>query len=148
MPASPPRRPARASAWPMPPRPMNPAGTCALRRRHPIRPGAGPLERSGPGRSRSPAEAAPRPEPEPRANRHQLRVWLKWAIESGLLGRAPPWYDADGSGDPPSRRLGGDHAPDGQPAAVVPLEHQDVAAGLLAGLAIDRIGDVVAIAHD
>jgi hypothetical protein len=38
--------------------------------------------------------------PEPRANRHQLRVWLKWAIESGLLSKVLPRYDPDGSGDP------------------------------------------------
>jgi hypothetical protein len=40
------------------------------------------------------------PTSEPGANRHQLRVWLKWAIESGLLDRIPPQYDPDGSGDP------------------------------------------------
>jgi hypothetical protein len=33
------------------------------------------------------------------ANRHQLRVWLKSAIESGLLDRVPSRYDLDGSGD-------------------------------------------------
>ncbi len=38
--------------------------------------------------------------PEPRANRHQLRVWLKWAIDSGVLDRVPPQCDPDGSGDP------------------------------------------------
>jgi hypothetical protein len=32
--------------------------------------------------------------------RHPLRVWLKLAIESGLLDRVPPRYDPDGSGDP------------------------------------------------
>ncbi len=39
------------------------------------------------------------PASQPGANRHQLRVWLKWAIESGLLDRIPPQYDPDGSGD-------------------------------------------------
>ena len=67
-----------------------------------IRPGRGPdlVTGAGPGRSRSPAEAAPMSKPEPRANRHQLCVWLKWAIESGLLGKVPPRYDPDGSGEP------------------------------------------------
>jgi hypothetical protein len=37
---------------------------------------------------------------QPGANRHHLRVWLKGAIESGLLDRVPPQYDPDGSGDP------------------------------------------------
>ncbi len=40
------------------------------------------------------------PAAQPGANRHQLRVWLKSAIESGLLDRVPPRYDPDGSGDP------------------------------------------------
>jgi hypothetical protein len=40
------------------------------------------------------------PTSQPGANRHQLRVWLKSAIESGLLDRVPPQYDPDGSGDP------------------------------------------------
>src|SRR5262249_95631 len=40
------------------------------------------------------------PTSQPGANRHQLRVWLKWAIESGLLDRVPPRYDPEGSGDP------------------------------------------------
>jgi hypothetical protein len=38
------------------------------------------------------------PKPEPGANRHQLRVWLKWAIESGLLDKLPPQYDPDPEG--------------------------------------------------
>jgi hypothetical protein len=40
------------------------------------------------------------PTSQPGANRHQLRVWLKSAIESGVLDRVPPRYDPDSSGDP------------------------------------------------
>ena len=40
------------------------------------------------------------PASQPGANRHQLRVWLKSAIESGVLERVPPQCDPDGSGDP------------------------------------------------
>jgi len=36
---------------------------------------------------------------EPGANRHHLRVWLKWAIESGLLDKVPPQYHPDDSHD-------------------------------------------------
>jgi hypothetical protein len=38
--------------------------------------------------------------PQPAGNRHQLRVWFKGAIESGVLDRVPPQYDPGGSGDP------------------------------------------------
>ncbi len=37
------------------------------------------------------------PKHEVGANRHQMRVWLKWAIESGLLDKLPPQYDPDDS---------------------------------------------------
>jgi hypothetical protein len=40
------------------------------------------------------------PAPQPGANRHQLRVWLKSAIESGVLERVLPQCDPDGSGCP------------------------------------------------
>ncbi len=30
----------------------------------------------------------------------QLRVWLKWAVESTILDRLPPRYEVDGSGSP------------------------------------------------
>jgi hypothetical protein len=40
------------------------------------------------------------PKQEPSAGRHQLRVWLKLAIETGVLDRIPPQYDPDGSGNP------------------------------------------------
>jgi hypothetical protein len=40
------------------------------------------------------------PKNEAGANRHQLRLWLKWVIESGRLEKLPPQYDADDSGDP------------------------------------------------
>jgi hypothetical protein len=40
------------------------------------------------------------PQREPGTNRHQLRVWLKLALETGLLDKVPPRYDPDGSGDP------------------------------------------------
>jgi hypothetical protein len=42
------------------------------------------------------------PRQEPSAGRHQLRVWLKLAIETGVLDRVPPRYDPDGSGEPQS----------------------------------------------
>ncbi|HZW31234.1 MAG TPA: hypothetical protein VFF52_11035 [Isosphaeraceae bacterium] len=38
------------------------------------------------------------PKPESGANRSQLRVWLKWAIESGLLDKLPTHYDPDPEG--------------------------------------------------
>jgi hypothetical protein len=47
------------------------------------------------------------PQHEPVTNRHQLRVWLKLALETGLLDKLPPRYDPDGSGDP---RPTGDYA--------------------------------------
>jgi hypothetical protein len=40
------------------------------------------------------------PKPQPRVNRHHYRVWIKWAIESGLLEKLPPLYDLDGIPDP------------------------------------------------
>jgi hypothetical protein len=38
----------------------------------------------------------PRNESPP--NRHHYRVWIKWAIESGLLDKVPPVCDAEGCG--------------------------------------------------
>jgi hypothetical protein len=40
------------------------------------------------------------PKPEPGPNRHHYRVWLKWAIESGLIEKLPPLYDPDGIQNP------------------------------------------------
>jgi len=40
------------------------------------------------------------PKPETRPNRHHYRVWIKWAIESGLLGKLPPRYEPDGFPNP------------------------------------------------
>ena len=42
------------------------------------------------------------PRPEASANRHQLRVWIKWALESGLLDKLPLLCDAEGC-EPPQR---------------------------------------------
>src|SRR4051812_34241964 len=58
------------------------------------------------------------------------------------VGAAGPVYGH------PSRRLGGDQSPDGQPSAVVLLQHHDLAAGLTAGLAVDLIFDVEVIGRD
>jgi len=38
--------------------------------------------------------------PEPKPTRGQLRVWLKWAVQSGLLDKLPPNYDLDEQADP------------------------------------------------
>ena len=38
--------------------------------------------------------------PEPRPTRGQRRVWLKWAVQSGLLDKLPPSYDLDEQADP------------------------------------------------
>ena len=38
--------------------------------------------------------------PEPTPTRGQLRVWLKWAVQSGLLDKLPPSYDLDEQADP------------------------------------------------
>src|SRR5689334_759149 len=38
--------------------------------------------------------------PEPKPTRGQLRVWLKWAVQSGLLDKLPPNYDLDEQSDP------------------------------------------------
>ena len=46
------------------------------------------------------SETDPMPQHETGANRHQLRVWLKLALETGLLERVPPQCDPDGIGDP------------------------------------------------
>ncbi len=35
--------------------------------------------------------------PEPRLSRGQWRVWLKWVLQSGLLDRLPPRYEAEGA---------------------------------------------------
>jgi hypothetical protein len=40
--------------------------------------------------------------PEPQPTRGQLRVWLKWAVQSGLLDKLPPSYDLDEPADPPA----------------------------------------------
>jgi hypothetical protein len=45
-------------------------------------------------------ETDPMPQHEPGTNRHPLRVWLKRALETGLLERVPPQCDPDGTGDP------------------------------------------------
>src|SRR4051795_4721241 len=37
--------------------------------------------------------------PEPKPTRGQLRVWLKWAVQSGLLDKLPPSYDLDEQAD-------------------------------------------------
>src|SRR4051812_7613853 len=36
--------------------------------------------------------------------RGQLRVWLKWALQSGLLEKLPERYDSEGRLDSPSPR--------------------------------------------
>ena len=38
--------------------------------------------------------------PEPKPTRGQMRVWLKWAVQSGLLDKLPPSYDLDEQADP------------------------------------------------
>jgi hypothetical protein len=40
------------------------------------------------------------PHSEPGPKRHQLRVWLKWAVESGLLDKLPPQFHPDDSHNP------------------------------------------------
>jgi len=40
------------------------------------------------------------PKNEPVANRHHFRVWLKLAIETGLLEKLPPQYEPDDSQPP------------------------------------------------
>jgi hypothetical protein len=40
--------------------------------------------------------------PEPKPTRGQLRVWLKWAVQSGLLDKLPPPYNLDDQADPPA----------------------------------------------
>lgn len=47
------------------------------------------------------------PRNESGGNRHQLRAWLKLALETGLLDRVPPRCDLDGTGEP---RLIADYA--------------------------------------
>jgi len=44
--------------------------------------------------------AIPMPKQEPGANRHHLRVWIKWALESGVLDKLPPLCDAEGCETP------------------------------------------------
>jgi hypothetical protein len=39
---------------------------------------------------------------EPKPTRGQLRVWLKRAVQSGLLDKLPPSYDLDEQADPPA----------------------------------------------
>lgn len=36
------------------------------------------------------------PKPEPVPNRHHFRIWIKMAIQSGLIDRLPPTYNGDG----------------------------------------------------
>jgi hypothetical protein len=38
------------------------------------------------------------PGQESSQNRHPLRVWIKWALESGLFEKLPPEYAPEGSG--------------------------------------------------
>ncbi len=38
--------------------------------------------------------------PEPKWTRGQLRIWLKWVLQSGLLDRLPPHYDPEGASQP------------------------------------------------
>ncbi len=40
------------------------------------------------------------PKPDSGANRHHVRIWIKWAIESGLLVKLPPLCDAEGCQTP------------------------------------------------
>jgi hypothetical protein len=40
--------------------------------------------------------------PESVPNRHHYRVWIKWAIESGLIEKLPPLCDANGVRGPQS----------------------------------------------
>lgn len=40
------------------------------------------------------------PKHEAAPNRHHVRVWIKWAIESGLLEKLPPVCDAEGCATP------------------------------------------------
>jgi hypothetical protein len=40
--------------------------------------------------------ADPMRKTEPRPIRHHFRIWLKMAIQSGLIDRLPPLYEADG----------------------------------------------------
>ena len=35
------------------------------------------------------------PKTEPGPNRHHFRIWIKMAIQSGLIDRLPPLYEAD-----------------------------------------------------
>ena len=38
--------------------------------------------------------------PEPKLTRGHLRVWLKWVLQSSLLDRLSPRYDAEGASKP------------------------------------------------
>jgi hypothetical protein len=42
----------------------------------------------------------PMPKPQPGPNRHYFRVWIKMAIQSGLVDKLPPLYEPDGSQSP------------------------------------------------
>ncbi len=42
----------------------------------------------------------PMPKPEPGPNRHHFRVWIKMAIQSGLIDKLPPVYEPCGSQGP------------------------------------------------
>ena len=38
--------------------------------------------------------------PEPGPNRHHFRIWIKMAIQSGLIDKLPPHYEPDGTQRP------------------------------------------------
>jgi hypothetical protein len=40
------------------------------------------------------------PKPEPGPNRHHFRIWIKTAIQSGLIDKLPPHYEPDGTQRP------------------------------------------------
>jgi hypothetical protein len=40
------------------------------------------------------------PKPQPGPNRHHFRIWIKTAIQSGLIDKLPPLYRPDGSQGP------------------------------------------------
>jgi hypothetical protein len=41
------------------------------------------------------------PKPEPGPNRHQFRIWIKMAIQSGLIDKLPTLYEHQGSQNRP-----------------------------------------------
>ena len=40
------------------------------------------------------------PRPEPGPNRHHFRIWIKMAIQSGLIDKLPPLYEPQGLQNP------------------------------------------------